>query len=625
MFEWVEGQAELTVKAISGENEGYIQSSLIGSPSEIDLSKSLDLILVGNESYEDYGLKGINIIYPDSDMDGLTDIEESNLGTSPTNDDTDRDTLPDGWEVENGRDPLIEDFQLISGVHHTCTLIESNVMCWGFMQFGQDNIPDLVNPTQISAGGFHNCVIDDSGVVCWGYNMQGQISVPELSNPRKIALGGYHSCALDDSGVVCWGQSVNGKINVPTLINPIEIFAGDQHTCAVDDTGLVCWGDNSYGQLDAPELVNLTELSLGENHSCAIDESGVNCWGSNESGKINFPELSNPIEISSGYKHTCGIDDSGVVCWGDNEYGQLDVPELNNPRRLSSGWSHTCALDYSGVICWGGDDFEKTDTPELEIDLDGDQYSGNSDAFPLDSTEWIDTDIDGIGNNADTDDDGDGIDDFKEILLAMDPLIPNYDIDNDGITNDVDTDADNDGVVNEVDVFPYDSSEQLDHDSDGIGNNADADDDNDNVMDVLDIFPLNALESSDSDGDGVGDNADFFPNSAEYSLDSDLDQMPDAWERKYGLNPSDASDALLDQDNDGMTALEEFEAGTIPLRILDIDANGSFDALTDGLIILRYAFGLRGDNLIIGAISENAMRTNAADIEAYIESLIPGI
>jgi len=224
----------------------------------------------------------------------------------------------------------------------------------------------------------------------------------------------------------------------------------------------------------------------------------------------------------------------------------------------------------------------------------------------------------------DDDTDGDGIDDHKEILLAMDPLIPNYDIDNDGITNDIDTDTDNDGVVNEIDVFPFDSTEQLDHDSDGIGNNADADDDNDNVMDVLDLFPFDAFESADSDGDGVGDNADFFPNSAEYSLDSDLDQMPDAWERKYGLNPTDASDALLDQDNDGQTALEEYEAGTIPLKILDIDANGSVDALTDGLIILRYLFGLRGENLVNSATASDAMRNDAADVEAYIQSLMPG-
>ena len=37
-----------------------------------------------------------------------------------------------------------------------------------------------------------------------------------------------------------------------------------------------------------------------------------------------------------------------------------------------------------------------------------------SDAFPVDSTESLDTDSDGIGNNADDDDDGDGVADASD-------------------------------------------------------------------------------------------------------------------------------------------------------------------------------------------------------------------
>ena len=57
--------------------------------------------------------------------------------------------------------------------------------------------------------------------------------------------------------------------------------------------------------------------------------------------------------------------------------------------------------------------------------------------------------------------------------------------------------------------------------------------------------------------------------------------------------------------------------------VFDLDQNGSFEALTDALILLRYAFGLRGDNLINGAIATDANRTTAADIEAHIQSLLP--
>ena len=274
---------------------------------------------------------------------------------------------------------------------------------------------------------------------------------------------------------------------------------------------------------------------------------------------------------------------------------------------------------FNGEIYWRAllEKLEDEDFDGVEDTIDNCPENHN--------VEQKNEDNDSQGNTCDLDDDNDGFEDTFEIANNLDPLVANLDVDNDGIANELDIDNDNDGVEDNFDVFPLDPSEQLDHDNDGIGNNADADDDGDGVHDALDLFPLDSYESADSDGDGVGDNADFFPNSAQYSLDSDLDQMPDAWERKYGLNPTDASDAFLDQDNDGLTALEEYEAGTIPLKILDIDANGSFDALTDGLIILRYAFGLRGQALISDVIPEDANRTEPADIETYIDSLVPGL
>ena len=54
---------------------------------------------------------------------------------------------------------------------------------------------------------------------------------------------------------------------------------------------------------------------------------------------------------------------------------------------------------------------------------------------------------------------------------------------------------------------------------------------------------------------------------------------------------------------------------------LDIDGNGQPDALTDGLLVLRYLFGVRGDALIAGAIGPQAKRATAASIEPYLESL----
>jgi hypothetical protein len=97
--------------------------------------------------------------------------------------------------------------------------------------------------------------------------------------------------------------------------------------------------------------------------------------------------------------------------------------------------------------------------------------------------------------------------------------------------------------------------------------------------------------------------------------------MPDAWELQYGLDPTDPSDAQSDRDNDGVTALDEFLAGTIPSGSLDIDGNDKFDALSDGLLMLRGMFGLDGDTLISGIVASDATYTNSVDIEARIAML----
>ena len=56
--------------------------------------------------------------------------------------------------------------------------------------------------------------------------------------------------------------------------------------------------------------------------------------------------------------------------------------------------------------------------------------------------------------------------------------------------------------------------------------------------------------------------------------------------------------------------------------ILDVDGNGTYDALTDGLLIIRYAFGFRGSVLISNAVSNGSTRNSAAQIEAYLAGIV---
>ena len=60
------------------------------------------------------------------------------------------------------------------------------------------------------------------------------------------------------------------------------------------------------------------------------------------------------------------------------------------------------------------------------------------------------------------------------------------------------------------------------------------------------------------------------------------------------------------------------------IAIADVDGNGSLDALSDGLLILRYLFQIRGDALIDGAVAQDGTRNTALQIENYIDSYYPG-
>lgn len=109
-------------------------------------------------------------------------------------------------------------------------------------------------------------------------------------------------------------------------------------------------------------------------------------------------------------------------------------------------------------------------------DTDGDGVPDVDDAFPLDPTEWLDTDGDGIGNNRDTDDDGDGLSDVDELARGTDPL--NADTDGDGL-------SDGDEVnVHGTDPLLTDSDGGSLNDKEEIDQGKDPNDPDDDVVEV---------------------------------------------------------------------------------------------------------------------------------------------
>ena len=84
------------------------------------------------------------------------------------------------------------------------------------------------------------------------------------------------------------------------------------------------------------------------------------------------------------------------------------------------------------------------------------------------------------------------------------------------------------------------------------------------------------------------------------------------------INGAIGSDAIRTTATDTTTRLQQLSTGNM---LLDIDGNAVVEPLTDGLLLLRYLFGFRGESLINGVIGTEATRTTAADVEAYFQQL----
>lgn len=108
-------EAGFNVSALTSTNAvrdyfvGYAQTTLLADSTDSDNDGIFDV-------YESqFGLSvGSNDANLDPDGDGLTNLEEFNLGTSPTAADSDGDGLPDGWESANGLNALTADANLDS-------------------------------------------------------------------------------------------------------------------------------------------------------------------------------------------------------------------------------------------------------------------------------------------------------------------------------------------------------------------------------------------------------------------------------------------------------------------------------------------------------------------------------
>jgi hypothetical protein len=219
---------------------------------------------------------------------------------------------------------------------------------------------------------------------------------------------------------------------------------------------------------------------------------------------------------------------------------------------------------------------------ELQVDIDNDRdndgVDNQYDAFPDDPNASYDTDLDGISNQADDDDDGDGMPDVFEISIGLDPLL----------ASDATSDLDGDGVSNldeylaETDLQDSLSFPEVDEPSESQAIDTDGDGLSDIAENEIGTDPL----LIDTDGDGMSDFDEFISGSDPlFGIDTDSDGLDDRHEIELGTDP-----AIADTDSDGFNDFYEYSFGTDPLNsqskpqvinnvAKDVDGDGRADIL----------------------------------------------
>lgn len=270
--------------------------------------------------------------------------------------------LIDCWGLDDDGQTTPRDGEykfVTGGGFHTCGILRGSeetdpdtyagtagtVECWGKTTHGQVDAPD-VDFVKVSGGTYHNCGLEpDGNVICWGYNQFGQSDVPPGEQFTDISAGHAHTCGVKKSGqLLCWGQDSCDQSSYPGGGDWVMVSAGEQHTCAMDSTGEIeCWGAAQKAgcqlleQLEVPATDPdddddpwvYAKVVAGDFHTCALTTLGeLRCWGDHSQGATNLDDDYVYIDIDAGGAHTCGLSANQIIeCNGYDAYGQDDPPE----------------------------------------------------------------------------------------------------------------------------------------------------------------------------------------------------------------------------------------------------------------------------------------------------------
>ena len=503
----------------------------------------------------------------DSDGDGLADQWErhffGDLAQTPTGD-FDHDGLTNLQEANLGFDPTIAD-QLLApkvsvppGDHPEGYLLVrlANPNPIGVIRYSFGSTPTATSPLCVSGDGIRIDVLGavslHAGIFVNGVMLAEQVANYNILNSMirglQLAQDVYHGMAYfyTESGVGIF------KSGIWTIEPPSKVFEFDTWLYSTNRVGRG-WLIYSSRYDAEKKIFNFRQA---------------------EHGQI--------MDLRSGFIE--GFD-GGYMFIAENADSDSDgVPDINE---IASGMSGVFSGEIPGlpVFFFGSDSLMlsklSNGTDMLNPDTDGDGLSDGYEALRgsyLNPTNPRDAAVDA---------DGDGKSFKAEILAGTDPFHNDNDNDGDGLSNAVETsryhtnpnlaDTDNDGLPDAFEISigsnPLVARQEL------VSAQFQAalmvgwqDADGDWMPDAYENLYsfLNSRSAADADQDFDGDG---LTNYQEYKLgtrpdlaDTDGDGMPDGWEVTYGFNPKDPTDAMGDADGDGLINLLEYQFNSDPRK-----------------------------------------------------------